>query len=721
MILPSLRTVPLIAALMAALLLSCMDLAPQTRLSRDALRIPARSTRLLVVKPAGRAHSGYPSLRDYMRILERLPAYVERGWRTPEQTGHPVGFFGDPDNAEMGLRSMGNVVVSLALLATDPAYDRRVTGFDSEWCLRRARECLAYMTRGHVTGDLPCANGKPWGNHWQSAWWAAKMAVGATLMWERLTNAERVAVRRVVVYEADRHLDRRAPGGVLSNTRSEENAWDTEVLAAALAMMPEHPHAPAWRAKLIEFAANSLSAPQDAYDTRLLDGRPIKDQVYTANVHRDYTIENHGAYHTCYMACPLHSLTWGYYAMAAAGQQPPEAQFHHFLDVWRRLKPTFLTHRFAYPAGKDWPRYAYGMSFIMPALTVLQYRFGEREARYIEQQRLLALEAEQVANADGTFYARRFTRNIMVDRMAEYETDTYANLTLCCLIHKRFGPPQRTMSSSEARSRLAGSHVSAESGIAYARDRKAFASFAWRRLDGPYPTALFLPVDGDDLAEWGTGNLVGRITVDGVDPRRTKTTASSSAVGGQLEARGSLSYYAKTGSPLYTHRITFKADCVAGHATVAYDFIADAAIEVKLREGLRLHVANSLFNGFSRIWRHGGSTFRQHFVPREPPPERETLREVRFDGPVVNVDDTLGVADLTGKGGFALRVSDRGNAPWGSINYAVLDCPPIEPQSRTFAPGETILSGRFLLVIGSHGQTRAAWRTAVRKGAGSIR
>ena len=283
----------------------------QPPLDRNQLRAPVRSVRMTIVKPMGRPSAAYPTPRDYMRILERFPAYVARGWRTTTISGVRVGFFGDPDHAEMGLRSLGNTVFLLALLATEASYDPRPSGYDQLWCRDRARECLNYMLRSHVTGDITCADGKPWGNHWQSSWWTAKMGIGAMVLWPHLTVSERRAVERVVAHEADRHLPRKAPGGAVSNTRSEENAWDTEALAVAIALMPTHEHAPAWRSKLVEFAINTLSAPQDRSDQTLLDGRPIADQVYTANIHSDFTTENHGAYHTCYMACPLHSLTWG--------------------------------------------------------------------------------------------------------------------------------------------------------------------------------------------------------------------------------------------------------------------------------------------------------------------------------------------------------------------------------------------------------------------------
>jgi hypothetical protein len=222
------------------------------------------------------------------------------------------------------------------------------------------------------------------------------MALGASLIWDKLSPEELQRVERVVVHEASRHLERKAPGGASRDTKSEENAWDTEVLAAAVALFPKHQKAPAWREKLIEFYLNSLSAPQDRTSDQLVDGKPLKDQVYTENIHSDFTIENHGAYHFCYMACPLHSLAWGHYALRRTGQPIPQAQFHHFQDVFRRVQPTFLERRFAYIEGQDWPRYAYGLYFIMPALVVLGDRFADADARAIEARRFRTFEEEQL-------------------------------------------------------------------------------------------------------------------------------------------------------------------------------------------------------------------------------------------------------------------------------------------------------------------------------------
>jgi len=678
----------------------------QQPVNRRDWMVSSPSTRLRVVKRFPGRPQSYPSASDYMRILERFPAYAERGWRDPAAAGHPIGFFGDPDHAEMGLRSMGNVVFVAALLATDAAYDPNVTGVSRLRVLARARECLAYMTRGHVTGDLACADGRKWGDHWQSAWWTAKMALGARLIWAYLTEAEREAVRRVVVHEADRHLERQAPSGQLSNTRSEENAWDTEVLAAALALFPDHEHARAWRRKLIEFAANTLSAPQDRTSDTLLDGRPVPEVVYTTNIHSDFTIENHGAFHTCYMACPLHSLAWDHLALAGAGGSVPEALLHHYGDVWRALKPLFLRRRFAYPAGKDWPRYAYGMSFIMPALVVVQQRFADRDARAIEAERVRTFEQEQLANADGSFFGRRFTRNVMMDRWAEYETDAYANLAAAYALHRQANDwsPARSSGSGQT---LDGAHVSRESGFAYVRYRGVFASMAWRRLDGPYPAAHFLRIAAEDMAEWGPNNLLGRIAVAGVDPGHARTDHRDTVTASRLRSSGSISYADQAGRPLYTHSMSFDADAARRTAIVEYSFTADGDIRVTSAEGLRLHVANDFFNGYRRRWRHAEGAFSETWSPPQRAPATETITVHTLGRRWVNLDDQLGIRDLgAGERSFALRVSDRANGPWGSVHYSVLDCPLADSRPRAFRRGDVILEGRFMIVVGDARRTR---------------
>ena len=355
--------------------------------------------------------------REYLRRIRAYLPYIQSNMKDwgPE----PGARYHKRDGSqEHDVRQNASVAFGLALLAGYSA-DQKSPAVQQS--LADAKAIVRYLAVTHKANFLPTGGGTQWGDHWQSAWWAAKMALGAQLIWDRLSPEQRERVERVVTHEASRHLSRKAPGGSFRDTKSEENAWDTEVMAAAIALFPKHPKAPEWRAKLIEFDLNSLSTLDDQTSSAIVDGRPLKEQVYTENVHADYTIENHGAYHTCYMSCPLHSLAWGYYALTSAKQPVPEAQFHHFVDVWERMKPTFLDRRFAYVEGKDWPRYAYGMYFIMPALVTLQQQFGDQAAREIEKRRFRTFEEEQYSNGDGTFFGKRFTLNQMMHRLSEYE------------------------------------------------------------------------------------------------------------------------------------------------------------------------------------------------------------------------------------------------------------------------------------------------------------
>ena len=170
-------------------------------------------------------------------------------------------------------------------------------------------------------------------------------------------------------------------------------------------MYPTHPNAEKWLAKAQELFMNTFSVEADSSDTTLVDGKPVNQWVYTTNAHPDFTLEGHGAYQFDYIAVPLHSLAWAYYAFVSNGQAVPQSLFHHLTDVWDTLKRTHLfSGRFAYFQGKDWGRHVYGPYFILPALVLLENEFGDPDARLIEQLRFRALVWEQQQNGNGSIF-----------------------------------------------------------------------------------------------------------------------------------------------------------------------------------------------------------------------------------------------------------------------------------------------------------------------------
>ena len=671
----------------------------------------AHVTRLRWVKAARYDSPRYPDLTDYMRVLERFPLFAERGWHADYKGLADVGYFGDGDNGEMGLRSMGNFIFTCALLASDPAYDPKPTGVSREKLLDYARKCLRYMTRSHVTGDLTCGNGGKWGDHWQSSWWTGKMAAGAHLIWDSLTPEERVAVERVVVHEADRHLARKIPSGAARDTKSEENAWDTESLSWAIALFPDHPNAPKWLVKLQEFQMNTLSAPQDKASSEVVDGRPVKDWVTTENIHSDFTIENHGAYHFCYMACPLHSLAWGWYGLTSAGQPVPESLFFHYKDVWNVIRRTFVhDSNFAYISGKDWPRYAYGLYFIMPACVLMQEVHGDRDARLFEKQRFKTFEREQVMNADGTFYGQRFTANRMLSRPLEFETDTYANLGACYLMHKMSKKPLlRPSDPADFQRRVAGMMISKDSGWALGRSSKVFTSFSWRELGGSFPMGLFIPAGCDDMADWEREQLAGSFSIEGCDAKKREITHAEKEFKGGFWTVGRVTYVSKEGAPLLNQHLAFVSMPAEGIALLMDHAVAATSIRVNSQEGLKYYLANDIFNGGVRkvtgpssgftLW-GGDKTART--------PTDKGLHIV--NEPWISVDGKLSFVALSSNSPFSVRDLRGRSAPWGSLEYDLIDLPYITEPHDFHANGLV----RYTAVVLCAGNARDAARISTR-------
>lgn len=479
--------------------------------------------------------SSYPTQADYLRILQRFPRYAERGWHV-DQRGPGLGWFGDGRSDENGQRTLANFVLTYAWLATRPDYDPTPSGVSQAVIRDHALAALRYRLRTHVTGDLTCSDGKSWGDHWQSAWWVSRMLGGADLLRPFLTADDQQRLEAMVVHEADRHIGLPPRVGEYGDTKSEENAWDSEVLAWALCLYPDDPDAAAWREAFNRLCLNTLAVEADLTSAKEVEGRPLSEWVGGASVHPDYTIENHGYFHICYMVCPQHSFAWDYYVFRRFGQEPPAAIYHHTRDVWRRTKQFFLwDNRFAYVGGKDWPRYAYGMYFVLPALVHYQHAFGDRDARLIEQRRVAAFEQEQLHWNDGSFFSGRFTRGLMERWPSEWETDCAANLTIAALLHGTRAPLAPTPAADLAK-RNEGTFLSPYSQLAMRRDPQRFAAWAWKSHAGPV-SGMVCSDRGEHLLEWDR-SLAGSLDLAGAAPRVAVESQRDVATPGGFRSEG---------------------------------------------------------------------------------------------------------------------------------------------------------------------------------------
>ncbi|MCC7495369.1 MAG: hypothetical protein IT204_23670 [Fimbriimonadaceae bacterium] len=480
----------------------------------------------------------YPTQADYLRILQRFPRYAERGWH--DHTDPTLGWFGDGRSDENGQRTLANFTLVYAWLATRPKYDPRVSGVPLATVRQHALQAIRHRLRTHVTGDLKCTDEKPWGNHWQSAWWVSRMMPAVDLLAADLTADDLRRVEAMVVHEADRHRGLPPRVGEYGDTKSEENAWDSEVLAWALNRYPQHPHADGWRQAFHTLCLNTLSTAADAQSSQPVAGQPLSEWVGGACIHDDFTIENHGWFHICYMVCPQHSFAWDYYAFRKHGRQPLPTIYHNLRPVWERTKQFWLwDNRFAYVGGKDWPRYAYGMYFVLPALVHMQQVYGDRDARLIEQRRVAAFEQEQLHHNDGSFFSGRFTNLQMTRWPSEWETDCAANLTIAALLHE-LQPAIAPSDPDDLARRNEGTFVSPESKLVTRRDPQRFASWCWNSHAGPI-TGLICSDRGEHMLEWDK-SLCGEITLAGARARTTVESSSERAIAGGFESSGTVAH-----------------------------------------------------------------------------------------------------------------------------------------------------------------------------------
>lgn len=663
----------------------------------------------------------YPQEKDYLDLIADFPKYAERGWHGQFSGNAELGYFADGGSGENGIRTNANFVFTAAFLANETAQAAMFT---------KACNAINYLLQAHLTGSGQCADGKKWGAHWQSAWWTNKLVFGAKLIWDRLNDAQREGINTVLVFEANRHLERMVPSGTFLDTKAEENAWDAEILATAYNHLPTHENAQRWLAKAREFNLNTLSVAHDTRDSSVVDGLVVKDHVYTCNLHSDFTIENHGASHFCYIASPLLSITWSFYSYLQAGNEPPQALFHHVHDFWQLSKCTFLDSRFAYIGGKDWARYTYGLYFIVPALVMLQSKFQDTDARYIEQQRVRTLAAEHADNHDGSFYGKRVTKNIFRAQPAKYETDCYAMCVLSYLLHKALALPKAASPPEDFRATNTRYHASPESGTHFVSNPSFFSSFSWNTLTGNFPIALFIPRGCDDMAEWSANNLVGIVkpVVDshgiGIHSSKASTTDETLRIQGASATRSANDY-------LFDHFLDIAMSSsqvqIATCIKAKTDFYA-------LRSGsIAFALVNDWFNDFQRTIYHQNGQETLHFNPDEPLPFAKLfpgkLKKVHkkicslfhlgakrriLHSHWLNIDNKLGLIRLGSTESYFYIDDPVGrNTNNQCLHYATIYGGQPRLRPHKIRRGSIVFDEKILLIPGTAEQTRQLAATAL--------
>ncbi len=195
---------------------------------------------------------------------------------------------------------------------------------------------------------------------WQSSWWVAEMGTAAWFLWDRLDPALQKGAADMVVYHADYIAGKRPGARVKLDSEAETVAWNSTILSLAVNMMPQHPHNAQWREAAKRYVYTIFATPKDTQDdTPGDDGRPVKDWIAGANIHDDFTLENHNRFHIDYEFACYRFLIHGAAMYRLGGNHLPGAFRHHTRDVYEKVMLQCMNgSKFAvYVSDNDWRRY----------------------------------------------------------------------------------------------------------------------------------------------------------------------------------------------------------------------------------------------------------------------------------------------------------------------------------------------------------------------------
>ena len=182
-------------------------------------------------------------------------------------------------NREFQVRGPAMQAQGIATAVKLGLYDAEHTGVSEQAALDRCAKLVrsvAFRHRVNFEGG--------WGGGWQCDVWAAMAGQTAWLTWELYNDEDKELIRKMIEWEANRRMNYTVPymrdkeGTVLrpSDTKAEENAWNSNVLFLACAMMPNHENYDDWYKKAVELVISAFSHPNDVNSNTVVNGKPLR-------------------------------------------------------------------------------------------------------------------------------------------------------------------------------------------------------------------------------------------------------------------------------------------------------------------------------------------------------------------------------------------------------------------------------------------------------------
>ena len=341
------------------------------------------------------------SQQAYLQCLTNFEPYADSIWHAANYANAPTdaGYWGDGGSSgNGGIRGNGGVALAYAVLVVaypgDPKLPTR---------LSRLRQALNYNAGTHVSGTNLCVDGHQWGwssytsGEWQTSEWSGSMGLACLLAQSQLPAATVQGVQRVIASEATAMAGRPPSSGYIGDTKAEENAWDSNVLALGAAWLSINTNAALWLTAAKKYMANT-------YTVANTNGDPLSSWITTVNLYPDFALENHGFYHPIYQMCGLSlgdSLLMARLANPTVATQLQVFAEHNVLNVWSNENHLVIdSGEYAYPSGLDWDLHAYQQNSYIAWLAT---HFNDPLARWADGQLAQMEVYRQAVNGNGAF------------------------------------------------------------------------------------------------------------------------------------------------------------------------------------------------------------------------------------------------------------------------------------------------------------------------------
>lgn len=339
----------------------------------------------------------------YLQCLTNFEIYAETIWHAASYSGAPSdsGYWGDGGSSgNGGIRGNSGIAVAYAvLLIAQPGNAKNTTR------LNHLRQALNYDAATHVTGTNLCEDGNHWGwssstsTDWQTPEWSGSMGLACVLAQAQLPAATVQGVQRVLASEATHRASIAPASGYVSDTKAEENGWDSNVLALSAAWLSTNASAATWLNAAKQYMANT-------YTLAVTNGDPLASWITTVTLYPSWALENHGFFHPTYeMVAGMSlgdSLLMARLSNPTVATQLQAFAEHNILGVWTNALTfgLFDSGEFAYPAGLDWELHDYEQNSYIAWLAA---HFNDPLARWADGQLAQLVLTRQLVNGNGEF------------------------------------------------------------------------------------------------------------------------------------------------------------------------------------------------------------------------------------------------------------------------------------------------------------------------------